>query len=140
MGVYKFRAQFMNKLPPGRGKSRPLNDLNVPIDHLLIDANGVLHQIAGLVYAYREDLTEEVRQQRLAYLESHTTEEVLESYRQELFNDLDKTLGKIKPRKTVVIAVDGVAVLSKLSQQRSRRYDKCITDSEVGKALWDPLI
>jgi 5'-3' exoribonuclease 2 len=96
-----------------------LNDVN-SIDWFLIDANCLIHPVCFKVVAENPDLKDNSK------LEAKMMIAVL--------NYLDKIIQYVNPKKGVYLAIDGVAPVAKIKQQRSRRF-KSIAD----KSLWDNI-
>lgn len=88
------------------------------MDNVAIDFNGLIHEAAQLVYAYGEEANP-ARVERVKTM----SESALE---RELFNlletDISTIAANLQPNQTLIIAVDGVAPMGKIAQQRSRRY------------------
>ena len=96
-----------------------LNEVN-SIDWFLIDANCLIHPVCFKVVAENPDLKDNAK------LEAKMMISVL--------NYLDKLIQYVNPKKGVYLAIDGVAPVAKIKQQRSRRF-KSIAD----KSLWDNI-
>ncbi len=96
-----------------------LNEVN-NIDYFLIDANCLIHPVCFKVVAENPDLTDTDK------LENKMINSVLEY--------LEKIINYVNPSKGVYIAIDGVAPVAKIKQQRSRRF-KSVAD----KVMWDNI-
>ena len=87
-----------------------------PIDNLALDLNGLFHPVAQKVYQYgnyappMQFLTKPVRPKALIHLFRSITDKI-EYCRQ-----------VCRPRKRLILCVDGVAGLGKMNQQRQRRF------------------
>jgi 5'-3' exonuclease len=90
------------------------------IDWFLIDANCLIHPVCFKVVAENPDIKDNSK------LEAKMMIAVL--------NYLDKIIQYVNPKKGVYLAIDGVAPVAKIKQQRSRRF-KSIAD----KSLWDNI-
>lgn len=90
------------------------------IDYFLIDANCLIHPICFKTIADNPSVTD------INKLENKMINNVLEY--------LDKLIDYSNPKKGIYLAIDGVAPLAKIKQQRYRRY-KSIAD----KKLWDNI-
>ena len=92
-----------------------LNDVN-SIDWFLIDANCLIHPVCFKVVAENPDLKDNDK------LEAKMMIAVL--------NYLDKIIQYVNPKKGIYLAIDGVAPVAKIKQQRSRRF-KSIADKNL---------
>ena len=95
--------------------SKLLDEVN-NIDYLLIDTNCLIHPMCFKILAENPDLKNQDK------LEGRMIEQVLK-YISELTD-------YVKPKKGVFIAIDGVAPVAKIKQQRSRRF-KSVHDREL---------
>lgn len=75
----------------------------VPIDHLYLDLNGIIHSSSHCDDAHPDVYNEDVVFQTIANYVKHI-------------------ICLIRPRKTIFLAVDGVAPRAKMTQQRARRF------------------
>jgi 5'-3' exonuclease len=96
-----------------------INELN-NIDYFLIDTNCLIHPMCFKILAENSDFTSQDK------LELKMINKVIE-YIEELMN-------YVKPKKGIYIAIDGVAPVAKIKQQRSRRF-KSVHDRD----LWDKI-
>jgi 5'-3' exonuclease len=89
------------------------------IDWFLIDANCLIHPVCFKVVAENPDIKDNSK------LEAKMMIAVL--------NYLDKIIQYVNPKKGVYLAIDGVAPVAKIKQQRSRRFksiaDKILDDN-----------
>jgi len=93
------------------------NDEGIQIDNLCLDVNGIIHNSAQKVYKYGN-----FRQNRiLKQIKRFGMKYRLEFF-QEICNRIEHYFLTIKPRKRLIISIDGVAGLAKMFQQRQRRY------------------
>jgi len=95
------------------------NEIN-NIDYFLIDANCLIHPVCFKIIAENPDLNDNDK------LENKMMNAVL------LY--LDKLIEYVKPKKGIYLAIDGVAPLAKIKQQRIRRF-KSVAD----KIMWDNI-
>ena len=95
--------------------SKLLDEVN-NIDYLLIDTNCLIHPMCFKILAENPELKNQDK------LEGRMIEQVLK-YISEL-NDY------VKPKKGIFIAIDGVAPVAKIKQQRSRRF-KSVHDRDL---------
>ena len=96
-------------------KTDLINDLN-NIDYFLIDANCLIHPMCFKILAENPDFNNQ------DILEDKMINKVLE-YIQELVD-------YVKPNQGVFLAIDGVAPVAKMKQQKSRRF-KSVHDREL---------
>ena len=87
----------------------------VDIDHFLVDMNGIFHYCCQKTYQYGSFKTRSLYKKTSSLQKQKQLFEMVGMY-------IDKLITFVKPNKTVVLAIDGVAPSSKQIQQRSRRY------------------
>lgn len=107
---YWFRKNFGNNMLKINSGECMDTKYKVNIDHLLLDMNGLFHNAAQKIYGYG----------------SHKGARVynpndIAVFKEVCFN-IDKILNIVRPKKSVVLCVDGPAPLSKQVQQRQRRF------------------
>ena len=109
---------------------------NVPkfVSSFSLDANGIIHQCAQLVYAYGEH-SDPQRQKLIQRADPRMLEA---EFYNAISSKLQEILAQVQPQETLVIAIDGVAPQAKVSQQRQRRFrsamestDKTVFDSNA---------
>lgn len=88
------------------------------VSSLSIDMNGMLHQVAQRVYAYG-DFKDSKRQEEIGRMNPDVVER---EFHLAVAEALVKMNEKFKPKDLLIIAVDGVAPIAKIQQQRQRRY------------------
>ena len=86
------------------------------LDYLLVDANCLIHPVCFKVLADNPDI------KNIAKLEGKMRVAVIEY--------LEKIIDHVKPKKGLYIAIDGVAPVAKIKQQRSRRF-KSVQDRKL---------
>jgi 5'-3' exonuclease len=96
-----------------------LDELN-NIDYFLIDANCLIHPKCFEIIAENPELDNQDK------LEKKMIDKVLEY--------IDEISNYVKPKKGIFLAIDGVAPVAKIKQQRSRRF-KSVHDKE----LWNSI-
>jgi 5'-3' exoribonuclease 2 len=90
------------------------------IDYLLVDCNCLIHPVCFKVLAENPSLTLQDK------LENKMINSIIEY--------IEKIINYSKPKKLIYLAIDGVAPLAKIKQQRTRRF-KSVAD----KKLWDNI-
>lgn len=93
---------------------------NVPryVSSLSLDANGIIHKCAQLVYAYGEG-ENPARQKLIAQADARLLEA---EFHNSISTLLHQLLSQVQPQELLMIAIDGVAPQSKIAQQRQRRF------------------
>lgn len=116
MGVPKFYSWLRMKNRDFRG----ILQRSVPgiVSTLALDMNGLLHQVAQKVFSYGDGFDEA----RIQVLSSSTEEELYTDYFGTLSTAIANLMAKVAPKDYLIIAVDGVAPLAKINQQRTRRF------------------
>lgn len=120
MGISKFYGQWVAKLVyPGLINKR----VGRKVAALMLDMNGIIHECAQVVYGYGNGDNKEV-----ARVARETPAEAMEFKLFEAINvRLSELVEELHPTQWLVMAVDGPAILAKVSQQRSRRFKSGMT-------------
>ena len=105
MGVPGFFAWILKKYNNNKIITQ---NLNQPVDILYIDANCLFHPQCYKVLNF--------------YNNNQTTDFLEQQMMDRILNYIDYLIEIVNPQQSVYIAVDGVAPLSKLNQQRKRRF------------------
>ena len=134
MGITGFGV-WLNNLPKGRIKKSKLPAI---VSSLFIDMNNVFHDAAGDVFLYskkHERMPLDKKKKILADLAKKTEEEKIFLVANRIMEILFELVQKIRPTEYLVMAVDGVAPMAKITQQRKRRYksakDKAVKPEDV---------
>lgn len=95
------------------------------VNTLLLDMNGIIHRCAQRIFKYG-DYTP---RQAIMKLKVHTPEEIQNNKRvllrqtyHEVCKSIHHMIVSVRPKKNVIICIDGTAPVSKQNQQRQRRY------------------
>ncbi len=83
-----------------------------------LDANGIIHQCAQLVYAYGEH-NDPRRRKLIAKADPRMLEA---EFYNAVSSKLQEIVSQVMPQEILVIAIDGVAPMGKITQQRQRRF------------------
>lgn len=148
MGIKHFWKEWLSKFPQFQAKKLP------PVSSLFIDVNGMFHPAAGEIFGYNSERLKRMHpKEREKELEKMydklvkmTEEERIFLVAEQFCNDLVELLQKFNPSEYLVLAVDGVAPMAKITQQRKRRYEKSLgkdidneeNKPEVKKVVKDP--
>jgi 5'-3' exonuclease len=96
-----------------------LNEINA-IDYFLIDANCLIHPVCFKTVLDNPDLVDQDMLEEKMFIN--------------IIGYLNKIINYVDPKKGVYLAIDGVAPIAKIKQQRLRRF-KSIAD----RTLWDNI-
>lgn len=129
MGIKHFWSWFKLKFKNNISELKKGQEVDVLIDNFMIDMNGLFHTSAQKVYEYGNF-------KRNSLL---TTSKVVKvdnfTQQMKLFRDVcdtvDKILRIVKPKKRLILCVDGCAPLSKQNQQRKRRFVSAKSNDSV---------
>lgn len=126
MGINSFRP-WLNKYSKSKNaretyKIDTKRKFKYDVASLFIDVNGLLHNVAGEFFAYKTIKEEHEKKKRIAYLKSLPKEQVEEEFFSAIFEEIFAYLNDVKPKEYLILAVDGVAPMAKITQQRKRRF------------------
>jgi len=100
-----------------------VNKLNQRVDVLYLDANCLFHpQCFKILDNYQTHLQVNEKLIPKIHYEKKNTKKLENMMMIRIINYIDFLLNKVKPKKQLYIAVDGVAPMAKMNQQRQRRY------------------
>ena len=116
MGIKFFFSWLKHEFPQYMKQFKKSDVPNMKIDTFMIDLNGLFHNSAAKIYKYGDFAQKSLlkRPQNLKKLQQDCFEDICKT--------IDELLTVVQPKKTLVLAIDGVAPLSKQNQQRQRRY------------------
>lgn len=117
---YKDKKFVFNKNNLQTPNDKQLLDEINNLDWFLIDANCLIHPVCFKTLAENPDLTNNEK------LENKMINNILEYF--------EIIINYVNPKKGIYIAIDGVAPIAKIKQQRSRRF-KSVAD----KIMWDNI-
>ena len=134
MGIKHFR-KWLGTVKQAQAKKLP------PVSSLFIDANGMFYPAVEKVLGkndYINKLKGKEKEKELEKLYDKlvklSDDEITFLIAEQFCKDLEELLLKMKPSEYLIIAVDGVAPMAKITQQRKRRYK----EKEGSKGPKDP--
>ena len=126
-----FRNNFPDKIQSFATSSRP----NIDIDNFMIDLNGLFHNSAQKIFQYGNC----ARPQSLLRPNKKLADPeklYVDCYR-DICETIDSLVSISNPKKRLIMAIDGVAPLSKQNQQRQRRYRGIIENPKPVEGAFD---
>jgi len=133
MGVYHFfswfRKNFSSCIDNIKTK-QILQDVNISVDNLLIDMNGLFHNSSQKIYEYGNF------KRNLRFLKHKKHYKTQIEVFQDVCSSIEELFETVKPSKRIIMAVDGPAPACKMYQQRQRRY-KSVMDREEDDESFD---
>ena len=113
MGIPRFAKTLMTRYPLIIGNIKNESDIPI-IDNLYLDLNSTIHEIS---HSKPDNL--------LALLKNKSYEEIY----QQACEFINQILELIKPKSLLMIALDGVSPVAKISDQLKSRYSKSFNNS-----------
>lgn len=122
------------------GKGQVLQELideemiETEIDNLMIDMNGLFHTSAQKIYEYGEfkPMRRLLGERRSRY-KSHYAQRI--ACFEDICKSVEEIVNIVKPKKRIIMCVDGPAPLSKQNQQRQRRYVSAMSRDKDSKSF-----
>jgi 5'-3' exoribonuclease 1 len=121
----KHFGQHMHKMK----KSQNFESIGVDIDNLMIDMNGVFHNSAQKIYEYGNYKPNPRLLSRNNKRKKNGINAQLKVF-EDVCQNIEHLFNITKPRKRLILCVDGPAPLSKQNQQRQRRFRSAIESSD----------
>ena len=117
---YWFRNNFKKNIKKLK-KNETFEDVSIDIDNLMLDLNGIFHSSTQKVYEYGKGklpqrLLGTNRRKKMGGIKTQI--KVFE----DVCMEIENLLYISKPKKRLILCVDGPAPLSKQNQQRQRRF------------------
>lgn len=139
MGIKFFFQWYKNQfkrhiLKMRRGQN--FIDINVSVDNLMIDMNGIFHNSAQKIYEYgnckpRPRMLQHNRHKKISGLQKQI----------KVFEDVCRTVESlfyiVGPNKRLILCVDGPAPQSKQNQQRQRRFRSAMEKDDNELSTFD---
>jgi 5'-3' exonuclease len=89
-----------------------------PVDFIYFDLNAIIHPVCQRIFKYGSHEDKSLLKPKIV----RVTGAKLEQVYKEVCDEIEKYVNIVKPQKGVFIAIDGVAGMSKCTQQRQRRF------------------
>lgn len=125
--IKAFPKAHFHYIPPSDGNKGKI----AKVDALYLDANGLLHSAAQVVFNYGEGKRLMDPNAKLSY------DEKIKKVYTTFFDMISKVVSIIDPETILYIAIDGPAPLAKQAQQRQRRFASALL--ATGKGMdWEP--
>ena len=93
------------------------DDYKIDIDNFLVDMNGIFHYCCQKVYKYGS-----FKENRLLPIKKTYSFQKQKELFNMIGNYISKLINLVRPNKRVILAIDGVCPVSKINQQRQRRF------------------
>ena len=124
MGIKHFASWFNTNF---KDFVIPFSKTNFPLIHIdtfLIDLNGIFHTSAQKIFKYGNYAPPATLLRKV--VKSQPIENLTIDCYNDVINMIDSLVTITRPKKTLVLAIDGVAPMAKQQQQRQRRYKSAI--------------
>ena len=138
MGIKHFFIWYKRTFPKNiktLAKRENFKDINVKIDNLMLDLNGIFHTAAQKVYEYgnHKKPARLLATQKKKEIDPRIKERMVFK---EVTKEIDKLVAISKPKKRILLCIDGPAPISKQNQQRQRRF-RSAKESEKSDCPFD---
>jgi 5'-3' exonuclease len=138
MGIKHFFIWFKKNFNNNITKleiNKKFSDINVDIDNLMIDMNGLFHNSTQKIFEYgnfkpNKRLLGKSNLQRLNFMEKQ------KNVFEDICKNIDHIFNIVNPKKRIILCVDGSAPLTKQNQQRQRRFRSAI-ESDKNCCIFD---
>ena len=136
MGIKQFFTWFRNNFPNRITNFAKTNYPLIQIDNFMIDLNGVFHNSAQKVFEYGNFAkpTSLLRPKKVIT----DPERLYKTCFEDICKTIDELVAITRPTRRLVLAIDGVAPLSKQNQQRQRRYRGIVENPTLPDGAFDP--
>ena len=129
-----FKNQYPNYMHKMK-KNQTVLDIDIHIDNLMVDMNGIFHNSAQKIYKYGN------HKPSRSFLTKSKPPEVNKNTQLLLFKDVCETIEQlvliVSPSKRLILCIDGPAPISKQNQQRQRRFRSAKESSNTSEGQFD---
>ena len=108
-----------------------------PVDFIYFDLNAIIHPVCQKIFKYGSHEEKSLLNPKGAKNVRVTSTKIQEVYEQ-VCKEVEKYVNIVKPKKGVFIAIDGVAGMSKCTQQRQRRFRSQSSGEKKDENKFDP--
>lgn len=126
MGIYHFFVWFKKNFSANIQRLPEGTNVDVKIDNLFIDMNGLFHNAAQKIYEYGSFKP----RVRLLNKKPKNERQLQKEVFIEVCNNIDTIFYTVNPTKRLVLCVDGSAPACKMNQQRQRRFKNSDEDKD----------
>ena len=137
MGIKHFfnwyKKNFIKQMKSLR-KGEDFSTVSIGIDNLMIDLNGLFHNSTQKIYEYGSHKAKPSLLGNRKKIGGINTQ--LKVYEDICFN-IEKLFLLVKPKKRVILCIDGPAPISKQNQQRQRRFKSALEKTEAEFTQFD---
>ena len=136
MGIPKFwswlNRNYYNNIKKLKNKER-FDKHDIDIDNLMIDLNGVFHNSTQKIYKYGNF---KENRSLLRKISSTNMDKQIEVF-VDITEKIEEIFNIVKPKKSLILCIDGPAPTSKSTQQRSRRFRSVIEKKKDTNQTFD---
>lgn len=126
MGIPRFFQYIKHNFPNTVDYFTLNNEFPEMMDHLYIDANGIIHNSVRKIVFHKPKQTVRLAKLNIQDILQNTVQKDFKELWKDIFDDILNTIDMlfkfVKPKYLLFIAIDGSAPMAKQSQQRQRRF------------------
>lgn len=138
MGIKFFFSWLKKEFPHHFTNFKKASPPDMNIDTFMIDLNGLFHNSAARVYQYGAYEKKSLMKRPRIEVDQNEDPKLRLACFEDVCKTIEELVNVVKPKKRVVMCIDGVAPMSKQNQQRQRRYRGLVEgQGERDKNLFD---
>jgi 5'-3' exonuclease len=137
MGIFHFFGWFKNNFSSTMTKlsdTQNFKKVNIEIDNLMIDMNGLFHNSSQKVFQYGSFKPPERILETKLHVNKVTYKQQLRVY-EDVCNTIEHLLVLVEPKKRLILCVDGPAPYAKQVQQKRRRFKSVLEREDDDKSF-----
>jgi len=138
MGIKFFFSWLKKEFPLHFTNFKKESSPDMKIDTFMIDLNGLFHNSAARIYQYGAYEKKTLLKRPKIEIDQNEDPKLRLACFEDVCKTIEELIRVVKPKKRVVMCIDGVAPMSKQNQQRQRRYRSLVEgQGERNKNLFD---